>query len=50
MERLIEPHVVKSQLYGVKNHYKIKLRAAGYRLVYEVLEKEICVLVTCCCP
>ena len=44
-ERLQKPHVQASQLHGFDNHYKIKLRASGYRLVYEVIEKEIVVLV-----
>ncbi len=44
-ERLQNPHVPASQLYGFENHYKIKLRASGYRLVYEVIEKKIIVLV-----
>ncbi|KGO32996.1 MAG: type II toxin-antitoxin system RelE/ParE family toxin [Desulfoprunum sp.] len=44
-ERLEFPHVPGSQLSGFKNHYKIKLRASGYRLVYEVIDEEICVLV-----
>lgn len=44
-ERLNNPHVPASQLYGFQNHYKIKLRASGYRLVYEVQDEEICVLV-----
>lgn len=44
-ERLEEPHIKASQLSGFENHYKIKLRASGYRLVYEVIDKEICVLV-----
>ena len=44
-ERLHEPHIKASQLSGFENHYKIKLRASGYRLVYEVIDKEICVLV-----
>jgi len=44
-ERLQSPHVPASQLYGFENHYKIKLRASGYRLIYEVIEKEIVVLV-----
>ena len=34
-----------SQLSGFENHYKIKLRASGYRLVYEVIDEEIYVLV-----
>ena len=44
-ERLRSPHVHSSQLRGFKNHYKIKLMASGYRLVYEVIDDEICVLV-----
>lgn len=44
-ERLQNPHIRTSQLYGFENHYKIKLRASGYRLVYEVLKQEIFVLV-----
>ncbi|MBW6508458.1 MAG: type II toxin-antitoxin system RelE/ParE family toxin [Desulfuromonadales bacterium] len=44
-ERLEEPHVLSKQLSGFERHYKIKLRASGYRLVYEVIDTEICVLV-----
>ena len=44
-ERLKSPHVRSSQLRGYENHYKIKLRASGYRLVYEIIDEEICVLV-----
>lgn len=44
-ERLEAPHVPSCQLSGFENHYKIKLRASGYRLVYEVLDNEIAVLV-----
>ena len=44
-ERLESPCVQSCQLHGFENHYKIKLRASGYRLVYEVIEKEIVVLV-----
>jgi mRNA interferase RelE/StbE len=43
--RLKNPHILSCQLRGFENHYKIKLRASGYRLVYEVLEQEVCVLV-----
>jgi mRNA interferase RelE/StbE len=45
VERLENPHNTASRLYGFENHYKIKLRASGWRLVYEVIDKEICVLV-----
>jgi len=46
LEKRIEtPCIPKQKLRGWQNVYKIKLRSAGYRLVYEVLEKEIVVLV-----
>ena len=44
-ERLQNPHVPASRLHGFESHYKIKLRASGYRLVYEILGSEIVVLV-----
>lgn len=44
-ERLIVPHVPASALSGFEHHYKIKLRASGYRLVYEVIDEEVIVLV-----
>lgn len=44
-ERLDSPHVKSCKLSGFKNHYKIKLRTIGYRLVYEVIDEEIYVLV-----
>jgi len=44
-ERLKNPRVPVSQLNGLKDHYKIKLRTSGYRLVYKVCDKEICVIV-----
>ncbi len=44
-ERLWSPHVPGSRLSGFENHYKIKLRASGYRLVYEVIDAEVFVLV-----
>ncbi len=44
-ERLENPHVPASRLQGFRNHYKIKLRATGYRLVYEAIDREIYVLV-----
>ena len=44
-EHLNSPHVPSCQLSGFKNHYKIKLRASGYRLVYEVINKEFFVFV-----
>ncbi len=44
-ERLINPHVLGDKLSGHNNRYKIKLRSAGYRLVYQVNDTEITVLV-----
>ncbi len=44
-ERLNNPRVPSSRLHGFADHYKIKLRASGYRLVYEVSDKEIYVMV-----
>lgn len=44
-ERLQTPRVPASQLSGQKDRYKIKLRNAGYRLVYEVREKQLVVVV-----
>jgi len=44
-ERLEHPNIHSSKLSGFENHYKIKLRASGYRLVYEVIEQDICVMV-----
>lgn len=43
--RLQNPHVPSSQLSGLSNCYKIKLRSAGYRLVYEVRDQELVVVV-----
>ena len=44
-ERLQNPRVPSAQLGGQKNRYKIKLRSVGYRLVYEVRDKELVVVV-----
>ena len=44
-ERLDSPHVNSCKLSGFKNHYKIKLRASGYRLVYEVIDEKLYILV-----
>ena len=45
IERLENPHVQADKLAGANNLYKIKLRQAGYRLVYEVKENIITVTV-----
>ena len=44
-ERLVNPRIESSRLSGMKHCYKIKLRSAGYRLVYQVREKEVIVSV-----
>ncbi len=44
-ERLENPHVPSSALSGATNIYKIKLRQAGYRLVYSVDDTVVVVTV-----
>ena len=44
-ERLENPKVPSARLHGTKERYKIKLRNAGYRLVYEVRDQQLIVLV-----
>lgn len=44
-ERLPEPHIVSARLAGMPDCYKIKLRAAGYRLVYQVQDDRLVVVV-----
>lgn len=44
-ERIKEPHIESSRLSGMKDCYKIKLRRAGYRLVYQVRDQELVVSV-----
>ncbi len=45
-KRLQGPHVPSARLQGnLQNTYKIKLRDVGYRLVYEVIDRQLVVLV-----
>jgi mRNA interferase RelE/StbE len=44
-QRLDDPHVQSDALSGLINCYKIKLRSAGYRPVYEVEDDRIVVTV-----
>ena len=44
-ERLQGPRVPKDALRNWPNHYKIKLRDKGYRLIYSVLDSRLTVLV-----
>lgn len=40
------PHIVSARLHGdLANCYKIKLRSAGYRLVYEVKDDILIIVV-----
>ena len=44
-ERCENPRVPSAKLSGAKDRYKIKLRSVGYRLVYEVVDDRLVVLV-----
>ena len=44
-ERLKNPRVPAARLHGHTDRYKIKLRASGYRLVYQVIDEKIVLLV-----
>tara|TARA_R110000868_G_scaffold88008_6_gene245586 strand:- start:735 stop:1022 length:288 start_codon:yes stop_codon:yes gene_type:complete len=44
-ERLENPHVPSAKLKGYESVYKIKLRTAGYKLAYEVIDNEIVIYV-----
>ena len=44
-ERLENPHILSDKLRGYDSVYKIKLRTAGYRLAYEVIDDEVVVYV-----
>lgn len=44
-ERLLSPRVPASKLSGHNDRFKIKLRSAGYRLVYEVRDSKLIVVV-----
>jgi mRNA interferase RelE/StbE len=45
VERLRNPHVPSASLSGAANLYKVKLRRAGYRLVYSVEDQTVTVTV-----
>ena len=45
-KRLQEPHIPSAKLHGdLQNTYKIKLRDVGYRLVYQVIDQRLVVVV-----
>ncbi|GKX43839.1 RelE toxin [Pectobacterium carotovorum subsp. carotovorum] len=39
------PHIPSAKLRGMKDCYKIKLRASGFRLVYEVIDDVLVIAV-----
>lgn len=43
-ERRDNPTIDSARLSGLPNCYKIKLRSAGYRLVYEIRDQEVVIL------
>jgi mRNA interferase RelE/StbE len=44
-ERLIGPRIPASKLRGSSHRFKLKLRAAGFRLIYDVRHRDVLVLV-----
>jgi mRNA interferase RelE/StbE len=45
LDRLASPRVPSAKLHGHPDRYKIKLKSIGYRLVYEVRDRQITVVV-----
>lgn len=39
------PHIPSAKLRGLPNCYKIKLKASGFRLVYEVIDNQLIISV-----
>ncbi|EIP3952760.1 type II toxin-antitoxin system RelE/ParE family toxin [Salmonella enterica] len=39
------PHIPSAKLRGIKDSYKIKLRASGFRLVYQVIDEQLIIAV-----
>ena len=45
-KRILDPRVPSAKLHaGLDNFYKIKLRSVGYRLVYEIIEQRLVIIV-----
>ncbi len=44
-QRLETPRVPAARLHGMPDCYKIKLRSVGYRLVYQVHDERVVVVV-----
>lgn len=46
LEKILEnPRIPKNKLRGAKDLYKIKLRKSGFRLLYEVIDDRLVVVV-----
>ncbi|RON02901.1 type II toxin-antitoxin system RelE/ParE family toxin [Pseudomonas brassicacearum] len=45
VERLQLPRIQSDALHGMPDCYKIKLKASGYRLVYQVIDERVVVSV-----
>lgn len=46
LEKILEnPRIPKNKLCGAKDLYKIKLRKSGFRLLYEVIDDRLVVVV-----
>ncbi|MFS6817319.1 type II toxin-antitoxin system RelE family toxin [Citrobacter meridianamericanus] len=39
------PHIPSAKLRGIKDCYKIKLRASGFRMVYQVIDAKLIIAV-----
>lgn len=39
------PHIPSAKLRGIKDCYKIKLRASGFHLVYQVIDHQLVIAV-----
>lgn len=44
-EILVNPRIEANRLRELPDCYKIKLRSAGYRLIYQVIDQEVVVFV-----
>lgn len=42
---LLNPRIEANRLHALPDCYKIKLRSSGYRMIYQVFEREIMVFV-----
>lgn len=45
VEVLKNPRIEGNRLHGLSDCYRIKLRSSGYRLVYQVIDQEVTVVV-----